>query len=75
MSTPNFRRGRDVDPDARQAVRTPAPPKWTAKYDGTCEYCQGQITEGVSRVQWNDDRTAVVCAHHKVVPPAPEWTI
>lgn len=62
MSTPNFSRG--VPPTA--APRAPAIPKWTAKYDGTCEYCQGQILEGSTRVQWNEDRTAVVCGHHKV---------
>lgn len=67
MSTPNFSRGRDVDPVAQQAVRRPqGPPKWTAKYDGTCEYCQSSISEGETRVQWNEDRTAVVCASHKV---------
>lgn len=57
---PNIRRG---------APATPAAPandgSWTAKYDGTCAYCEAPIDQGETKVRWNDDDTAVVCARHK----------
>lgn len=64
MGTPNFRRG--VPPTSAPRSGGSKTATWTAKYDGSCEYCGVPITEGEDRVQWNEDRTAVVCASHKV---------
>lgn len=59
MTTPNFRRG----------APTNTPPvkdgSWIAKYNGSCAYCGTALVEGDSRVRWNEERTAVICAHHR----------
>ena len=54
--TPNFNQGRP--PEERDG-------SWVAKYDGSCDHCEGEIVAGRSRVRWNDDGTAVVCSHHR----------
>lgn len=60
MTVPNFKRGVPSVP----VVTGKGEAKWTAKYDGSCDYCGASITEGETLVKWNADSTGVICANH-----------
>lgn len=60
MTVPNFNRGA---PAQASPIKDGS---WLAKYNGSCAFCGGSLVEGQSRVRWNEDRTAVVCGHHRV---------
>lgn len=65
---PNFRRGAPpmAAPTGPTTSASPKPKAWVAKFSGTCELCRCSINAGEDRVQWNEEGTAVVCAHHRL---------
>lgn len=60
MTAPNFSRGVPPVP----LISGKGESKWTAKYDGACNYCGAEIREGETLVKWNADNTGVICGSH-----------